>query len=220
MGAGWTALILREFLARPAVQVAPELLGATLRVDSPDGTAAVRLTEVEAYEGLADPASHAFRGPTRRTAVMFGPPGHLYVYFSYGMHWCANVVCQPDGTAGAVLLRAGDVIDGVELVRRRRPAARTDHDLARGPARLTTAMGLSGGDDGTDLLDPAGRVRLAIGDRAGHVGSGPRVGISSAIDAPWRFWLAGAASVSPFRPGRRRLPTPKSSGADRRDWRP
>lgn len=170
-------------------------------MEAPDATVTVRLTEVEAYEGLADPASHAFRGLTRRTAVMFGPPGHLYVYFSYGMHWCANIVCQPDRTAGAVLLRAADVVDGIDVARRRRPTARGDRDLARGPARLTKALGLSGADHGTDLLDPTGRILLTPGAGVPEIRCGPRVGVSKAAELPWRFWVAGALSVSPFRDG-------------------
>jgi len=188
--------------------VAPELLGATLRVDSADGAVAVRLTEVEAYEGLDDPASHAFRGVTRRTAVMFGPPGHLYVYFSYGMHWCANVVCQPEGIAGAVLLRAAEVTEGLELAQRRRAGARAERDLARGPARLTKALGLAGPDDGADLLDPAGYVRLSVGDGEPEVHNSPRVGVNVATDRPWRFWVPGAPSVSPYRAGRPRPSSP------------
>ena len=196
-----SALTLLEFLSRPAVQVAPELLGATLRVVSLEGAVGVRLTEVEAYEGIEDPASHAGRGPTPRSALMFGPPGVVYVYFSYGMHWCANVVCRPEGTAGAVLLRAGEVVEGRELARTRRPAARSTRDLARGPARLTSALGLTGLDNGADLLDPAGRVHLRRGPSPGVVCSGPRVGISLATDRPWRFWVDGAPSVSAFRRG-------------------
>lgn len=162
----------------------------------------VRLTEVEAYEGTDDPASHAYRGPTARTAVMFGPPGRLYVYLSYGMHWCANIVCQPDGTAGAVLLRAGTVIVGEELARSRRTTSRGPADLARGPARLTRALGVDGTDNGADLLAGADRFSLALAAGAPEVVRGPRVGISAAVERPWRFWLPGEASVSPFRPGR------------------
>lgn len=198
------ALTLRSLLARPAVEVAPDLLGATLRCESPEGPVTVRLTEVEAYEGVGDPASHAGRGPTPRSAVMFGPPGVLYVYFTYGMHWCANVVCQPDGVAGAVLLRAGDVIEGEGLARARRPAARSVRELARGPARLAAALGLSGADNGTDLTDPAGRLRLSLGPAPAAVRTGPRVGITRATDVAWRFWDADATSVSAFRPGVRR----------------
>jgi len=192
--------------------VAPELLGATLRVDSGDGTVAVRLTEVEAYEGPADAASHAFRGPTRRTAVMFGPPGHLYVYLSYGMHWCANIVCQPAGTAGAVLLRAADVVDGVELARRRRPSAGTDDELGRGPARLTKALGIAGDDDGMDLLEAASRIGLTLGTATPEVRTGPRVGVSKAAELPWRFWVPSAPSVCSFRPSPLRRGDPDDHG--------
>jgi DNA-3-methyladenine glycosylase len=167
---------------------------------------AVRLTEVEAYEGLDDPASHAFRGATPRTAVMFGPPGHLYCYFTYGMHWCANVVCRPDGTAGAVLLRAGSVVDGVDAARERRPACRAERDLARGPARLATCLGLDRDTNGLDLCDPASPVRLESmpGRRRPGVVAGPRVGISAAAERPWRFWAHGDPTVSAFKAGGRR----------------
>lgn len=135
-------------------------MGAVIESGSGEGIVAVRLTEVEAYAGLADPASHAYRGSTPRTAVMFGRPGVLYVYFSYGMHWCANVVCERDGVAAAVLLRAGEVVRGAELAAQRRPAARRDVDLARGPARLAAALGLSGADSGVDLLAADAPIRL------------------------------------------------------------
>src|SRR5919197_643726 len=125
----------RGFFDRPAAEVAPDLLGRYLERSSPDGTVLLRLTEVEAYAGERDPASHAFRGRTARNAVMFGPPGHAYVYFTYGMHFCANLVCLGEGTAAAVLLRAGEIESGRELARGRRPGAR-DRDLALGPARL------------------------------------------------------------------------------------
>ena len=131
-------LIPRDFFARPSVQVAPELLGCVLEHQTAAGLVAVELTEVEAYEGEADPASHAYRGQTRRNAVMYGPPGHAYVYFSYGMHFCVNLVCLPAGSASAVLLRAGTVTEGEDLARARRTtssAAVTPRDLARGPAR-------------------------------------------------------------------------------------
>src|SRR3954463_1645778 len=126
----------REFFDRPVLEVAPDLLGRTLVRMTPDGPITVRLTEVEAYDGPNDPGSHAYRGSTPRNSVMFGPAAHLYVYFTYGMHWCANAVCGPPGSASAVLLRAGQIVDGVETARSRRAAARLDRDLARGPARL------------------------------------------------------------------------------------
>ncbi|TFB72525.1 DNA-3-methyladenine glycosylase [Cryobacterium glaciale] len=134
-------------LERPALEVAPLLLGAVLT----RGAVSVRITEVEAYLGRIDPGSHAFRGRTPRTATMFGPAGYLYAYFSYGMHVCANVVCSPEGEASALLLRGGEVIAGIDEARIRRPTSKTDADLARGPARLTKALGIVLGDDGADL---------------------------------------------------------------------
>lgn len=197
----------RTFLSGPATQVAPSLLGAVLRHEG----VSVRLTEVEAYAGAQDPGSHAFRGPTPRNQVMFGPAGHLYVYFTYGMHTCANVVCGPDGEAQAVLLRAGEILTGVDTARERRTSARTgrippDRDLARGPARLAQALGLSLDDYGTDLLaggplsldlptDPPDAARLRTGPRVGLRGPG---GDGTAY--PWRFWLEGEATVSTYRP--------------------
>jgi DNA-3-methyladenine glycosylase len=135
---------------------------------------------------------------------MFGPPGRLYVYFSYGVHWCANVVVAPEGVGSAVLLRAGDVVVGEELARSRRPAARAARDLARGPARLTQALAIGPDDRDADLLDPASSVRLHSGTPPADVSIGPRVGITLAADLPWRFWESGAPSVSVFRPGVRR----------------
>jgi DNA-3-methyladenine glycosylase len=189
-------------LLGPADVVARSLLGSWLVTDRPEGQVALRLTEVEAYSGQGeDPASHAHRGPTPRTEVMFGPPGRLYVYFSYGVHWCANVVCGPAGRASAVLLRAGDVVVGESLARTRRPAARAARDLARGPARLTQALAIGPDDRDADLLDPASSVRLHQGSPPGEVSAGPRVGISVATDLPWRLWETGSPSVSVFRPG-------------------
>ena len=185
-----------------AEAIAPDLLGCWLVTDRPEGRVAVRLTEVEAYSGEGmDPAAHSHRGPTPRAAIMFGPPGRLYVYFSYGVHWCANVVVAPSGVGSAVLLRAGDVVVGEDVARARRPAARVARDLARGPARLTQALAIGRDDKGADLLDPASPVRLHHGSSPSSVSIGPRVGITQAADLPWRFWETGAASVSVFRPG-------------------
>ena len=181
-------------LTGPVDQVAPTLLGATLR----HGEVAVRLTEVEAYDGPTDPASHAHRGRTARNTVMFGPPGHLYVYFTYGMHWAANVICGPEGHAAGVLLRAGEVIDGIEVARSRRGRAR-DRDLARGPGRLCAALRLSAEHKGCYLLGD-GTVRLeppAV--RPEMIMSGPRVGVSLEPDRPWRFWVAGSRYVSDYK---------------------
>jgi len=205
----------RRDLAPASLDLGPALLGAVLAHETPAGRVAVRLTEVEAYMGGDDPGSHAFRGRTPRTAVMFGPPGHLYVYFTYGMHWCANVVCGPDGAASAVLLRAGEVVEGEELARARRPAARTAAELARGPARLATALGIARAENGADLCAPDSPLWLEQGGPAdpASVRTGPRVGINGAGGDgqafPWRFWLDGEPSVSVYRPGvsrRRRVP--------------
>jgi DNA-3-methyladenine glycosylase len=182
--------------------VAPSLLGCWVVTDRPEGRVALRLTEVEAYSGEGmDPASHAHRGPTPRAEIMFGPPGRLYVYFSYGVHWCANVVVGPEGRGSAVLLRAGEVLVGEVLARSRRPAARLARDLARGPARLTQALAIGPDDKGTDVLDPASGVRLYRGPAPAAISAGPRVGIRLATDLPWRFWETEAPSVSVFRAG-------------------
>lgn len=151
----------RAFYARDSLAVAPDLLHKVLVHDDPEvGRLAVRIVEVEAYRGADDAGSHGFRGPTPRTESMFGPPGHLYVYFTYGMHWCANVVTGAAGEANAVLLRAGEPVDGIEAMRARRPAARRDRDLASGPAKLTQALGLTGVHDGVDLVARRGPVRI------------------------------------------------------------
>jgi DNA-3-methyladenine glycosylase len=134
---------------------------------------------------------------------MFGPPGRLYVYFSYGVHWCANVVVGPEGQGSAVLLRAGEVVAGEELARRRRPAARTARDLAGGPARLTQALAIGPDDRDAALLSPDSAVRLHRGPAPASVSSGPRIGITQAAELPWRFWETDAPSVSVFRPGTR-----------------
>jgi DNA-3-methyladenine glycosylase len=203
-----------DLLARSALVVAPRLLGAVVESDVGGVRVAVRLTEVEAYEGADDPASHAFRGRTNRTAVMFGPAGHLYCYFTYGMHWCANIVCGPDGVATAVLLRAGAVVVGADAAHERRPAARRDADLARGPARLASCLGLGAAHNGVDLLAPDSSVRLSgvARRRPRGVQAGPRVGISSAAERPWRFWLPDEPSVSAYRLGGRARARPRPAG--------
>jgi DNA-3-methyladenine glycosylase len=186
---------LDDLLVRPVLEVAPRLLGSVLR----HGDVACRVTEVEAYDGAGDPGSHAYRGPTARNEVMFGPPGRLYVYFTYGMHWCCNVVCGPEGSASAVLLRAGEIVDGVDLARARRTAARNDRDLARGPARLCRALDIDRARNGHDLRVPP--LTLTPSDvPAPEVETGPRVGLRPAADRPWRFWLPGEPTVSVYRP--------------------
>jgi DNA-3-methyladenine glycosylase len=182
-------------LRRPALEVAPLLLGAVVRRDG----VAVRLTEVEAYMGQDDPGSHAGRGSTPRSEVMFGPSGRLYVYFTYGMHHCANVVCGPEGTASAVLLRAGEVVEGIDEARKRRGTT-VDRELARGPARLCSALGIRLLDNRTDLTE--GPTTLTLSDPVDpeQVSTGPRVGLRLAADRPWRFWIIGEPTVSTYRP--------------------
>jgi DNA-3-methyladenine glycosylase len=213
--------LARAFFARPVLQVAPELLGCTVW----HAGVTIRLTEVEAYDGSNDPGSHAFRGQTPRTEVMFGEPGGLYVYFTYGMHWCANLVCGPAGAASAVLLRAGEVVGGHELARSRRTGI-VDRDLARGPARLAMTLALSRDQNGIDTTapdsslvvlpaspDPSPRLPGAT------VRTGPRVGVSGpggeAAAYPWRFWLEGEPTVSAYRPGTVRPPKPADRPVDR-----
>ena len=179
-------------LEGPVLDVAPRLLGSTLR----HGDVAVRLTEVEAYDGPNDPGSHAYNGMTRRNEVMFGPAGFLYVYFTYGMHHCCNVVVGAAGKASAVLVRAGEVVDGVETARARRGSS--DRDLARGPARLCQALGIDLTHNGTDLS--RGDLTLSLGETPpARVRTGPRVGLRQAADRPWRFWLDGDPTVSVYR---------------------
>ena len=210
--------IERSFFDRPAVEVAPDLLGLVLEHETAAGLVAVRLTEVEAYMGAADPASHAYRGRTARNAVMFGPPGHAYVYFTYGMYFCVNLVCQPPGTASAVLLRAGEVIAGEELARERRAGVVAARELARGPARLCLALGIDRSLDGADVCTASSPLRIR-GDGSnttaryeiGGYEAGPRVGVSSGAEVAWRYWLAGEPSVSVYRahvPRKRKPVTP------------
>lgn len=196
----------RELLRRHALTLAPRLLGALVVSHVGGVEVAVRLTEVEAYEGVDDPASHAFRGRTPRTAIMFGPPGHLYCYFTYGLHWCANVVCGTDGVAAAVLLRAGEVVRGAEIAQERRPACRRTSDLARGPARLATCLGLDGAMNGADLCADGSPVQLEgrPARRRPGIVNGPRVGVAAAADRPWRFWLPADPTVSAYKAGGRK----------------
>lgn len=207
-----------EVLARDSLKAAPALLGAIVTTMSPEGTVSVRLTEVEAYRGEADPGSHAFRGRTARNASMFEAGGIIYVYFTYGMHHCANVVTGPQGLSRAVLMRGGEVVAGAELARRRRPAAKNDRDLARGPARLCAALGLDRSDDGAALGGPGSRISLALpppdqAPEAERIRTGPRTGVAGpggdGEAYPWRFWLEGEPTVSPYKPAvpRRRAET-------------
>ena len=215
-----TDLLARDFFARAPEEVAPDLLGCVLEHETVEGLVAVELTEVEAYAGETDPASHAFRGMTGRNAVMFGPPGYAYVYFTYGMHFCVNVVCMPEGIARAVLLRAGRVVAGEPLARRRRALRRAEaatpgvipaRDLARGPARLCQVLAIDRAQNGADLCSCASELRLRPAgarrqkDAAPTIEVGPRVGVSAAAGTPWRFWVAGDPTVSAYRPYKSRV---------------
>jgi DNA-3-methyladenine glycosylase len=192
-----------DLLRGHAADVAPLLLGAILTSDVGGRRVRLRITEVEAYGGAGeDPGSHAFRRQTPRNAAMFGPPGRAYVYFTYGMHWCLNVVTRPEGAAGAVLLRAGEVVEGLDAARSRRPSAGSDRDLARGPARLTTALGVTGDLDGSSLFWSRGRLRLALVDPidGSRMGISARTGVGGAgAGTPWRFYLTEEPTVSPYR---------------------
>lgn len=194
---------LLHWLGRTAVEVAPGLLGGRLTHTTTEGAVTVRLTEVEAYMGERDPGSHAFRGQTNRNKAMFGPAGHIYVYFTYGMHHCVNIVCGHEGQATGVLLRAGEVTEGLDLARSRRASAKKDAELARGPARLALALGLTVADNGRAFGQ--GELELsrpAVQASHHQVRTGPRVGVSGdgGTDAyPWRFWLEGDPTVSPYR---------------------
>jgi len=189
------------WLRAPAAEVA-ETARTLLGWEVSAGGVRIRLTEVEAYAGTGeDPASHAHRGATPRTKVMFGPAGHAYTYFIFGVHWCLNVVCGDEGEAAAVLLRAGEVVDGVEIARDRRGEV-PDRDLARGPARLVTALGISREANGTSMIDGSGPLMLTSPTRPvdrSAISAGPRVGVAAAHDVAWRFWLTGDPTVSVYR---------------------
>ncbi|WP_326724045.1 MULTISPECIES: DNA-3-methyladenine glycosylase [unclassified Streptomyces] len=195
--------LTREFFDRPVLDVAPDLLGRTLVRTTPDGPIELRLTEVEAYDGPNDPGSHAYRGRTPRNDVMFGPPGHVYVYFTYGMWHCMNLVCGPEGMPCGVLLRAGEVTVGAELARKRRLSARNDKELAKGPARLATALDVDRTLDGTDACAPEGAPLTLLTGTPVHsdqVRNGPRTGVAGDGGVhPWRFWIDNDPTVSPYR---------------------
>lgn len=223
----------REFFARDPEVVARDLIGRVLVVPMRPAAASdgvgqlaahsdvchvapdpilLRLTETEAYHGEQDPASHAYRGRTRRTAPMFGPPGHLYTYFVYGMHWCANLVTGVDGEASAVLMRAAAAFGNLTALRERRRSTGgripADRDLARGPARLASCIGLGGADSGVDLLGPDAPFTIHAGVVTATsrpvVDSGPRVGVAAGAQTAWRFFERGEPTVSDYRRGGRR----------------
>ncbi|MFD3701290.1 DNA-3-methyladenine glycosylase [Streptomyces sp. NPDC058646] len=193
----------RSFFDRPVLIVAPDLLGRTLVRRTPEGPLELRITEVEAYEGQADPGSHAYRGRTARNASMFGPPGHAYVYFIYGMWFSLNLVCGPPDHASGVLLRAGEVLVGADQAAKRRLSARNRSELAKGPARLATALDVDRSLDGTDLCGgPDSPLSVLAGTPTPPdlVSSGPRTGVGGAGAAhPYRFWITHDPTVSPYR---------------------
>jgi DNA-3-methyladenine glycosylase len=208
--------LTRAFFDRDSLSVARDLIGCVLVSRLPQGTAAVRLVEVEAYRGSLDPGSHGYRGVTPRTVVMYGPPGRLYVYFSYGMHWCANVVCAPPGQCEAVLLRAGEPVAGIDLMRARRKVDK-ESLLASGPGRLAQALGIQREHNGATLLR-GGSFFLAedgctFSYRRGEIAVSERVGLArgKGDDLPWRFFVAGNPNVS----GKRRTPGMRSRGGPR-----
>ncbi|MGW7462719.1 DNA-3-methyladenine glycosylase [Streptomyces sp. NPDC054797] len=193
----------RSFFDRPVLTVAPDLLGRTLVRRTAEGPLELRITEVEAYEGESDPGSHAYRGRTARNASMFGPPGHAYVYFIYGMWFSLNLVCGPPGHASGVLVRAGEITVGADLAAKRRLSARNPRELAKGPARLATALDVDRSLDGADLCaGPESPLSLLAGTPTTPdlVSSGPRTGVSGLGAAhPYRFWITGDPTVSPYR---------------------
>lgn len=203
----WQPVVVLDLTGRPDV-VARTLLGAVLIVTGPGGACRLRITETEAYGGLRDPASHAFRGQTRRNQTMFGPAGRLYVYRSHGLHWCCNVTAGAEDDPVAVLLRSGEVVEGLVLARIRRPGV-PDSKLARGPGNLARALGITGLDDGVAIsvvetepesVEPRGeRLSLLAAVRRERVSRGPRVGVSVAADLRWRFWVTGDPTVSAYR---------------------
>jgi len=188
-----------RFFDRPVLDVARDLLGR----DVSHGGVTVRLTEAEAYRGADDMGSHAYRGKTRRNEVMFGPAGGVYVYFTYGMHWCMNLVCQAEGEAAAVLLRAGRVVAGVERALERRPGS-SERDLARGPARLCKALAVDGALNATFVGSPL-VVSAGVPVPEEAVATGPRVGVTRDAERPWRYWVAGDPTVSVYRPAVKRV---------------
>jgi DNA-3-methyladenine glycosylase len=202
-GAVPTRRLGRAFYQRPPRAVARDLLGRLLVRDTPEGRVAGRIVEVEAYDGANDPASHAYRGETPRNRVMFGPGGHAYVYFTYGMHYCVNVVTGPPGRAQAVLVRALEPVEGVTIMRRRRGVEGTER-LARGPGCVARALGLTRADDGLDLTRGPLWILDAPARREGRrILRTPRIGIRHAAERPWRYVLAGHPCAS----GPRRLRT-------------
>ena len=186
------APLSRAFYNRPAIEVARALLGTTLV----HGTTSGRIVETEAYLGLQDRAAHSWRGITPRTRVMFGDPGHAYIYLIYGMYECLNVVAEPEGSPGCVLIRALEPLDGIPRMRRRRPGARGIEDLANGPGKLTLALGISRRHNGADFTRGPLTIHPAKSPQDIQIGVSPRIGIKHCADWPLRFFIEGNRFVS------------------------
>lgn len=194
-----TSLLSRSFFDRSPDLVGPDLLGCEFIRRTDAGVVSVRISETEAYLGRVDPASHAFGGESPRNTAMFGQPGHLYIYFTYGMYHCMNIVCGPGKRAGGVLLRAGEVVAGADLAHARRPNVKLAHHLARGPACFAIATGIDRDDYGADICSPQSSIRLRGRDAVPQIRCGPRVGVSRAADEPLRFWIENDKSVSAYK---------------------
>ena len=192
MAQPWGPILPRSFYLRPAVEVSRDLLGKVLV----HGRTAGIIVETEAYLGGDDLAAHSARGVTDRTRVIFGPPGHAYVYFIYGMYECLNLVAEPEGQAGCVLIRALEPVAGIECMQQRRPAARKPEDLAGGPGKLTLALGITRAHNGVDVTRGALTVRQPREKRAIEIDVTPRIGISKCADWPLRFLIRGNRFVS------------------------
>lgn len=205
-------MVTRDFFARDVLELAPALLGGVLRRTDGEAAVSIRITEVEAYAGERDPGAHSYRGKTKRNATLFGPPGHLYCYFTYGLHHAINVVAGQPGQPYGCLIRAGDVIEGADVARIRREhrprrARLPEHGLARGPGCVAQCFAANLTNDGDDLLEGQWRFFAPCDGAVLAHEVGPRVGVSGpggdSTAFPWRYWLANSPSVSAFRPGRR-----------------
>lgn len=194
------AVLPRGFFDRAVTEVAADLLGCEISHRTAEGLVAGVIVEVEAYAGELDPASHAYRGKTARNEVMFGEPGHAYVYFTYGMHFCVNLVCEPVSVAAAILIRAARIVEGADLAAARRAGA-APRDLARGPARLCQALRIDRDLNGADVCDLASPLRVVAAARPdpAAIATGPRIGVSQGAETPWRYWIANNDFVSNYR---------------------
>ncbi|NOY05896.1 MAG: DNA-3-methyladenine glycosylase [Chlorobi bacterium] len=193
----------RAFYLRPTLEIAPDLLGKILVSTEGPGLVAGRIVEVEAYHQDGDRAAHSYRGRTKRNEIMFREGGILYVYFTYGMHFCMNVVTEKEGVGAAVLIRAVEPLAGLDVIRKRRPAARRDEDLTNGPAKVCQAYAVNRRHNGLCLLEGPITIRRDDGDEKGKIVASPRIGIRDSVELPWRFFLAGNPFVGKAKPAAR-----------------